>query len=62
MYQQDEEEATRLVKKQRTHMLLHGDVDQVAVENKSSDSRKPDSGNKNFRKKTVKSEDEDDKA
>lgn len=43
-------------------MLLHADVDELSVEKKSSESRKPDRGNKNFRKKIVKSEDEDDKA
>ncbi|CAA7038978.1 unnamed protein product [Microthlaspi erraticum] len=58
-HQEDEDEAARLAKKQKTYMLIHADVDQVTVENKSSESRKPDRGNKNFRRKTVNSEDED---
>ncbi|XP_020873248.1 pre-mRNA-splicing factor ATP-dependent RNA helicase DEAH1-like isoform X2 [Arabidopsis lyrata subsp. lyrata] len=61
IYQQEEAEAARIAKKQKTFMLLHADVDEVSVEKKSSESRRPDRGNKNIRKKSVKSEDEDDK-
>ncbi|KFK28996.1 hypothetical protein AALP_AA7G075800 [Arabis alpina] len=57
-YHKEETEAARLAKKPKTDVLLRA---HVAVETKSSESRKPVKGNKNFRKKTVKSEDEDDK-
>ncbi|VVA92575.1 unnamed protein product [Arabis nemorensis] len=55
IYQQEETEAARLAKKHKT------DVGEVSVETKSCDSRKPDKGNKKYRKKSLKSEDEDDK-
>lgn len=61
IYQQEETEAARLAKKHKTDMLLHADVGEVSVETKSCESRKPNKGNKKFRKKSVKSEDEDDK-
>lgn len=62
IYQQEEAEAVRLAKKQKPYMLLHADVGEVSAETKSSESRKPYKGDKKFRKKSVKSEDEDDKA